>query len=156
VQRSVTLAKQNVDGADFQGVIVKAPAPTISFVTPTATFAGNSTLSIRILGSNFTPTSVVRFNGQALVTTFVSSVEMQAIVTPDLLRPSGAYTVTVETPEPGGGVSKSLTFNVQAVTQSPLVEGRAGVGAFPAGVAIDTSRKQVLITNQSSDSVTIL
>src|SRR6185436_7183404 len=38
----------------------------------------------------------------------------------------------------------------------PLIEGRASVGSFPTGVAIDSTHNVALVTNQSSDSVTVV
>jgi YVTN family beta-propeller protein len=155
--RSATINKQNIDGADFEGGgLTNSNAPAIQFISPASTFAGNASLNVRILGSNFTPASVVQFNGQAAPTTYISSAELQAVLSADQLKAASALLVTVSTPPPGGGVSASITFTVNPVPSNPLIRGRATVGSFPAGVAIDTTRNTALITNQSSDSVTVL
>src|SRR6202035_3526245 len=62
----------------------------------------------------------------------------------------------VNTPPPGGGASAALTFTINPAPLDPLIGGRASVGSYPAGVAIDTTQNRALITNQSSDSVTVL
>src|SRR5262249_49438364 len=118
--------------------------------------AGNGAFNVRVLGSNFTPASVIQVNGQPVLTAFVSSVELQAIVPADALKNPGSLQITVSTPPPGGGVSPAVVLTVNPQSGDPLIEGRAAVGSFPAGVAIDTTRNTALVTNQSSDSVTVL
>jgi YVTN family beta-propeller protein len=155
--RSITINRQNIDAADFDaGGLSNANAPGIQFITPASTFAGNAALNVRVFGANFTPTSVVQFNGQNAPTTFISSAELQAVISADQLKTPSSLQVTVLTPPPGGGASTAIAFTVNPVPSSPLIRGRATVGSFPAGVAIDTTRNTALITNQSSDSVTVL
>jgi YVTN family beta-propeller protein len=156
-QQTVTVARQNVDGVNFQaGGITPANAPSIQFISPTSTFAGNSALNIRVLGANFTPVSVIQANGQPIPTDFVSSSEVDGIVPPSQLTAAGTLQIAVVTSPPGGGVSAAVPLTVSPAPSNPLIQGFANVGSFPAGVAIDTTRNMALVTNQSSDSVTVL
>jgi YVTN family beta-propeller protein len=153
-ERLVTLATQNIDGVDFQTTGgVDAPVPSILFVTPSSAFAGSAALSMRVLGTNFTPFSKVHVNGVEQTTSFISSVELQAVVAASSLTQAGAMSVKVVTPQPGGGTSAALAFTVNNPPDHPLIQGFVTVKSAPAGVAIDASRQQALVTNESSDSV---
>ena len=156
-ERTVDLGLENLTDEDFTaGGVVPSDAPTLSFITPSSAFTGTNLLSIKVLGTNFNPASVVEFNGTPLQTTFVSSVELQAVVTASQLGLIGNVEITVKTPPPGGGTSTPAAFVVIAVPDNPLIEGRVAVGSFPAGVAIHPTRKIALVTNESSDNVSVI
>lgn len=156
-QQPVTLAQSNVDGIDFNAVgIAPAAAPSVSFVSPAAVFAGSSGLSISVLGSNFNQTSAIYLNGQPLPTSFVSGSELHAAVPSSMVAAQGTLNVTVVTPPPGGGTSNSATLAINVLPNNPLIAGRVGVGSFPAGVAIHPGRQIALVANESGDSVSII
>ena len=73
--------------------------------------------------------SVVTFNGVPLVTTYVSSSKLTAVIPGALLASAGVFNVTVVTPAPGGGTSGSKTFTVQAnsLTGLTLSNGSANI-----------------------------
>ncbi len=154
---TITISQDNVEKANFEaGGLSPAASPIASFVAPASTFAGTRTFSVRVLGNNFTPASVVKFNGQAVPTTYVSSTELQAVLPSIQLSVAGSRTIQVETPPPGGGTSTQLSFVINAAPQNPLIEGRMQVGSVPSGAAIDSKRNHALITNQSSDFVSVV
>lgn len=156
-QRNVTLATQNADGVDFEaGGLTQAGIPAIQFVTPSSTFTGSTALNVRVLGSSFTPVSVVQANGQPLATSFVSSAEIDAILPAAQLTTAGTIQLSVLTPHPGGGSSASVAFSVNPVPSNPLIEGFTSAGSNPSGVAIDAVRHTALVSNQSSDDVYVL
>jgi len=68
-------------------------------------------------GSNFSPLSLVQWNGSARGTTFVSSNQLTAAIPATDLASAGTVQVTVSTPSPGGGVSSPLMFTIQ---QAPM------------------------------------
>src|SRR5262249_25928244 len=155
--RTVTINSQNSDGTDFIAAgITASPAPDITFVSPNSTFAGNRSLNVRVLGTNFTPGSIIKLNDQPLPTSFVSSQELQAVIPASQLTQAATLQLTVETAPPGGGSSGPVDFVISVAPGDPLIVGQASVGDFPAGVAIDTTRKNALVTNQSGDSVSVL
>ena len=156
-KRTVELSVENVTDQDFTaGGVVPSEAPALSFITPASVFSGTRLLNVTVLGTNFNPASVVEFNGSRLQTTFVSSVELQAVVSSTLLNRVGDAQITVTTPPPGGGTSGAAEFLVIAEPDNPLIEGRVSVGSFPAGVAIHPMRNLVLVTNEGSDNVSVI
>jgi hypothetical protein len=70
-------------------------APAISFLNPGSAIVAGSGFTLTLQGANFTNSSVVRFNGSARVTTFVSSTELQAAITTADIATVGVASVTV-------------------------------------------------------------
>ena len=89
------------------------PVPVLNQMSPNATVPGSGATALTVLGSGFTSESVVRWNGNARATTYVSGSELQATINSADLASAGLASVTVDTPAPGGGSSVPLTFFVQ-------------------------------------------
>jgi subtilisin family serine protease len=106
-----------VRAATSSGVTVLAPVPVIASLNPSTAVAGTSSLSLTVIGSNFTPGSVVRWNGSPRATTYVMPTQLTATISSADLASAGTPQVTVFTPAPGGGTSNAVTFTVtQAAT----------------------------------------
>lgn len=95
-------------------IATPAPIPRITTIDPTSRMGGTEGFTLTVNGTNFTQNSVVRFNGNPLVTTFVNNTQLTAAVTAADVANPGTVSVTVFTPPPGGGTSNSalLTINV--------------------------------------------
>jgi YVTN family beta-propeller protein len=156
--QTIAVGRQNADGIDFEGDgLAQADSPVIEFVTPSSAFAdSNRSLNLRLLGRSFTATSFIKINDEPWPTAFISPGELQASISASRLTKPGTLKISVETPPPGGGFSPAVDFAILPKPLDPLIQGRAPVGEFPAGVAIDTTHNTVLVTNQSSDNVTVL
>lgn len=96
------------------------PLPAITVLTPSSQTEGGADFLLTVSGSDFVDGSVVRWNGADRVTTFVSAVELQATITGADIAVTGNAEVTVYTPGPGGGVSNSLNFTIDPITQNPV------------------------------------
>jgi hypothetical protein len=110
-------------------VTVVNTAPVLNVVTPSSAVAGQSSVAITCTGSNFTPTSTVKFDGVPVPTTFNSTTSLSAALTSAELQVAGAHVITVETPAPGGGISASSPFSVLApsvFSMSPIVTNVGG------------------------------
>jgi hypothetical protein len=96
------------------------PIPQItSFDSPTIP-VGTAHATIQVYGSNFFPASVVRINGQAQQTTYVSDTVLKAVVDPALRTALGELKATVFNPTPGGGESPASTLTLyQTLLLSP-------------------------------------
>jgi sugar lactone lactonase YvrE len=84
----------------------------VTSLAPTRVTAGGPGITLTVNGSSFGATSVVRWNGADLGTTFVSRSQLQAAVPADLVATPGTAQITVFTPAPGGGTSGALTFTI--------------------------------------------
>src|SRR5436190_5008842 len=101
-----------VRAATSPTVTVNAPGPTVSSINPTNAPSGGSAFTLTVNGTNFQANSVVRWNAGNRSTTFVSDSRLTAAIPASDLAASGAASVTVFTPAPGGGTSTPATFTV--------------------------------------------
>jgi subtilisin family serine protease len=128
-----------------------APAPVATSLSPSSINAGSAAFNLTVNGSNFVPSTVVRWNGADRTTTFVSSTEIRAAIAAADVAAAGSASVTVFTPAPGGGTSAALAFTigsgssagpqltVSATTVAPggsvtvtLTNGAGGIGDWLA------------------------
>ncbi len=99
--------------SDFQiGGTNANPEPTLTKILPTSEVAGADSFTMSVYGTNFFTGSVVRFNGVDKNTTFISSTELSAVITPSDLDTAGTFNVVVNNPAPGGGESNGQTFQI--------------------------------------------
>jgi len=89
------------------------PVPVLTSTSPNAWPTGGSAFTLMVLGSSFTTSSVVHWNGTERATTVISGNELRASINPADVAAAGLATITVVTPAPGGGRSASTTFFVQ-------------------------------------------
>ncbi len=117
---------------------INYPAPTLTSISPVNVVAGQPQFTLTLIGSNFTPASVVDWGGQALTEfTFVSTSEIQAIIPADFVQNPGTTEVAVFTPQPGGGLTVPLLFTIfEPFTPVPQITSLspsavlAGSGSF--------------------------
>jgi hypothetical protein len=112
--------------------------PTIASLSPIAATVGAATLTLTATGSNFGPTTKLRWNGADLPTTFVSGTQTTATVASSLLAAPAAVSVDAHTPGVGGGTSAPATFFVNnpppfQLTTTPT-SAAAGTGPFVVSI----------------------
>jgi 6-phosphogluconolactonase (cycloisomerase 2 family) len=95
------------------------PVPMISSLSPPSTTASDTAFTLQVIGSNFVPGATVYFGGQARVTMFVSSTQLNANILASDIDNDGTAVVFVFNPLPGGGASTSVEFPVSAL--SPII-----------------------------------
>ena len=122
-----------IRAATSPGITILAPVPVITSLDPSGALAGSASLSLNVYGSNFTPASVVRWNGSPRTTTYLGPTQLSAAITSADLAVVGTPAVTVFTPAPGGGTSNAVTFNV---TGPPTVTVSARSVALGGSVTV--------------------
>jgi hypothetical protein len=88
------------------------PVPTLSSLFPTGATTAWQDFTLTVTGTGFVPASVVRWNGSARTTTFVSTTQLRASIPASDVASAGTAQVTVSNPAPGGGTSNALTFPI--------------------------------------------
>lgn len=105
-------------GAKFTGYIPPGggipPSPAITTISPDVAIAGGAAFTLTVRGNNFTSNSTVEWNGNALPTTFVSSMELQADVAASDISTTGSATVNLDTQN--FNPSNSLPFAIESGT----------------------------------------
>lgn len=92
---------------------------------------------LTVIGRNFVQQSAVEWNGTTLFTVFVNSNQMTATVPPSFYQVPVTATITVVTPQPGGGMTTGFTFTVNptagpvphisSISPSATLAGAGGV-----------------------------
>ena len=132
-------------------------AATIGQLQPASAPAGSPQLSLVVVGSNFVPGAVVRWDGTALATSFTSNSALAAVVPAANLVSAGTHQVTVLNPG-GASASTASTFTVSsnAVKLGFTTQPATGVAstALPAQpvVAIQDAGGNTI----TSDSTTVV
>src|SRR5258705_8435983 len=111
---------------------VEYAVPVIGALSPDSVFTGSG-FTLTVLGSRFTPQAVVRWNGSARATTFVSTTKLQAAIPASDVASSGSPMITVVHPAPGGGTSAAVAFRVREAP--PRITGASPSTASAGGAA---------------------
>lgn len=103
--------------ADPNGVAVAGSetitvtTPSLSGINPSSATLGSGNTTITVAGQGFVSGAVVKWNGTALATTWVSLTQLTAVVPASLLDAAGPATITVIDPN-GVAVPGSQTFTI--------------------------------------------
>jgi hypothetical protein len=110
----------NLATAVSDSFAITNPVPAVASLSPFFARAGGAGFTLTVNGSDFVADSVVNWNGNPLVTAYVSPAQVTATVPASDIASVGPAGVTVASPGPGGGISGSLTFDVD-VANPPVV-----------------------------------
>ncbi|MFA5185259.1 MAG: IPT/TIG domain-containing protein [Patescibacteria group bacterium] len=94
-------------------------APSLASITPANVYLYNSQLSLELAGTNFSPNSQVKFDGEDRTTSYVSPTQLTAVIPASDMLTAGGHEILVISPPPGGGTTTALTFTVN--NPSPLL-----------------------------------
>jgi hypothetical protein len=125
--------------------IINYPAPQIKALNPATIQAASGQFTLAVTGYKLTPASTVLWNGGPLITYFQSVNELDAVVPALDDQAPGAASITIETPQPGGGISTSLIFTVSP----PPTPVPAITALSPTGVLAGSPGFQLTITGQN-------
>lgn len=126
-------------------VTIANPAPTLSALSLSTIDAGSPDATLGLTGTGFAQQSVVEANGTALATTFGSDTSLSAIIPASMLESAGTLSITVATPEPGGGTSAALSVEVQI-----------GVSVSPGAETLDVSATEQFMAMVKGSTDTIV
>ena len=91
------------------------PVPVVSSLSVTSAPAGWPGVPLLITGSGFVAGTTMRWNGSDRPSTSLGSSALRTAIPIGDLAQSGNAEVSVFSPGPGGGVSNTTTFNIEAV-----------------------------------------
>jgi hypothetical protein len=115
------------------------PIPHLTSLSPAKATSGGTGFTLTLLGSDFVPNSVVRWNGNDKLTTFVSESELRASISSTDIAAGGEFLVTVVTPAPGGGSSEAIICLVENPLPQLLSLSPAKASSGGAGFALSVS-----------------
>ena len=139
------------------------PVPLINQpLVPDAVKPGAPRFTLTVHGTGFVSGAVVKWNGSARTTTFVSSSKLTAaILASDVAKPV-TVAVRVTNPTPGGGTSNPAFFEVTPSSSTIALNTPIGLaaGSGPLSVAVGDfngdGKLDLAVTNGSSNNVSIL
>ena len=102
----------NSGSAEFAISATVNTAPTLTSLSPSSVNAGSSGFILTLNGTNFTPASMIQWNGTAILTTYLSETQLEAQIPSSALAAPGFAELTVLNPAPGGGTSTPIIFSV--------------------------------------------
>jgi hypothetical protein len=140
-----------------------APGPIVISISPASALAGAPAFTLSVSGANFTPGTVVTWNGASLGTTFVSAGSLTAQVPAALVATAGSAAVGVLTLD--GAKSNSLAFTIlpfslSAISPTTVAAGgpaftltATGIG-FQTGATLNVGGAAAQITAAGATSIT--
>jgi hypothetical protein len=114
----VTVRNPNGGISNALPFTIDNPLPSLTSISPTQVTGGGAVFTLTVLGSNFVPNSIVRWNGSARTTTYVSATEVKGAILSTDIAAGGEAQVTVFNPAPAGGASSALAVQVSSFTLS--------------------------------------
>ena len=130
------------------------PVPALSNIAPSSSPSRDSTLTLTVSGDGFVDgASLVQWNGEDLPTTFESTSELTARISPQRLSTSGDVAIVVFNPEPGGGTSTSMTFTVTEA--EPSLDLFVPVVVSLSGTNGSSYTSELTLTNKTDTAVTL-
>lgn len=106
------MAGDKVGQATLTVTVNEEGVPVVNAIAPTSAVEGDSLIELTVTGVNFSEMSLVRFNGVAIATQFVSSTELRGLISAANLAQAGTAEVSVRNGPPGGGTSAGTPFNI--------------------------------------------
>ncbi|MDX2034450.1 MAG: pre-peptidase C-terminal domain-containing protein [Blastocatellia bacterium] len=123
----------------FSVTFTPNPVPAITALSPTSAIAGDDAFTLTVTGTDFVAGSIVRWNGEARPTVFVSPTQLTALIVESDVANAGTATISVFNPAPGGGASNELGFVINALDcqviclQSPQYYSLQNANRLPRG-----------------------
>jgi len=123
------------------------PVPVLNSISPSTATAGAGALTLTVNGANFVLSSTVEWNNSPLLTYYVNSNQLTALVPVVDLQSAGTDSVGVATSTPGGGHSGDVTFVVGSTSSQAV----ATVHILANDLAWDPLNKVIYLSLPSID-----
>jgi hypothetical protein len=114
--------------------------PVITSLNPSVVTAGSPDFELTVNGTGFVAASVVRIDGSARTTTFVSATQLRAAITNGDVAVAGFKAIIVVNPDGSGGTSNSMQLTVSVAAPPTAKTERITVapdGSPPNGPSVN-------------------
>jgi hypothetical protein len=134
VRRLSVFSPSNVESNALSFTVANPTSVSIVTLAPSTTTLGAGSVSITVTGTGFISTSIVKFNGASLTTTFTSPTSLFATIPDAAMLAAGKYGVTVSSG--ADVVSLPSSFEVRNPTPSLSTLSPRTVDAGSAAIAV--------------------
>jgi trimeric autotransporter adhesin len=132
-QLSVVAVNGTLSSGSGTNLQVMNPAPTITSISPTAALAGATSPNVTVIGTGFVPTTVIQVNGNSRTTTYVSTTQVNVVLTASDVANGGSLSLTAVNGSPGGGTSTGATFSVS--NPAPILNSISPASVAPSAAS---------------------
>lgn len=130
-------------------------APILAAVSPASAQVGSGDLALTLSGSGLMSTSLARWNGTDLVTTYVSHTQLSVLIPTSSLANVHTAQITVFTPAPGGGTSNVLAFFITetsaGVTSQDVASGTDPIATVTPATATATGEGLLVVAEYDAN-----
>jgi hypothetical protein len=124
---------------------IKSPKPALTKIVPSDMPAGQPGFTLELDGANFTPNSIVLWNGSPRSALFGTTSRLTAQIFASDIQNAGSALVAVVTQQPGGGTTQQLTFTIDPVNSAvPQI-----TSISPTGVSTGSNSFVLSVTGNS-------
>lgn len=103
------------------------PLPVVDTLDPEGVVAGSEETELAVTGFGFVEESSVLVNGAAVATEYVSATQVSATLPAGVTSAAGVLSITVNSPEPGGGESEPVLLAILDGSAADLAFSRVWV-----------------------------
>ena len=111
----------NAGTSNSATIVIGNPVPQLTSLAPASAPLLGDGFTLTVNGSRFVPGSIIRWNGVARPTTFVSPTRLVTAVPASALGAMGVAMVSVFNPAPMGGASSPDSFSI--LSPGPILSG---------------------------------
>lgn len=135
---------------------ISNPIPSIYSISPNfRNINNNSVTTVTVNGSNFMPSSTIRFNSFDQPTTYINAETLKFQVSFSDVSNIGTFPITVANMGPGGGISNAISFNVNNnQTISSLIGSQAGGNTITKAKQTNAVAKSINTNTYSNSDIT--
>lgn len=117
---TVSVSDPTYGGSNSETFTITPPPLALNSISPTTVTVGGPSFTLTALGTAFTGTSTVKWNGVGLVTTLVSSTELLAQVPTSDISATGTVPVTVSDPNSPPGITSAQTLTIASPSKDAV------------------------------------
>ena len=149
---SLTVVNSPPGGGSSGGtsITITYAAPTLASLFPNSAVMGSQAVAMNVGGAGFAPASVVKWNGTALQTTYLSGSVLSAVIPAADLITNGTAQVTVVNPTPGGGTSSPATFTITTYPVPVLFS------ITPTSVYVNSGTQTITVNGTALQAVSVV
>jgi hypothetical protein len=136
--------------ASFDNIKVTVAVPAITSISPTSKVANTGAFTLNVYGTDFSPSTIIRWNGSNRTTTYVSATQLSAAIPASDITAAGTASITAAT---GTAVSNAQVFTIDPPATPSISPSTTALARLTTvtGTASGTQSFTVTAANLTTD-----